>query len=74
MAQQYTNFNSVCATCEYWGGNRTFFDRSMQRIIVESSTVKARCYCKDSGWFSDSSGRQACFRCSKYERWSLMKQ
>lgn len=73
MSQQYTYIHKICATCEFWGGTRTFFDRNQQRIIVESATVKARCFNRDSGWFTDKSGRQACFHCNHYQRWALLR-
>ena len=74
MSHQYTNHQEYCATCEYWGGARSFFDRYCKRIEVESSTAKGRCLNRDSGWFTKSDGTQACFRCPKYEMWRLMKQ
>ena len=73
MSQQYTKNFENCATCEFWGGNRSFLDRFCHRIVVDSSGVKGRCYNRDSGWFSKSDGTQACYRCRSYKRWALIR-
>lgn len=74
MAQQYTANSELCATCEFWGGQRTFFNRLQDRIVLESATIKGRCLNRQSGRFTDSSGTQACYKCRYYQTWALLKK
>lgn len=74
MSQQYTWMNKNCATCEYWGGKRNFTNITQQRLEVGSPMDKGRCYCRNSGWFSNMSGMQANHTCPHYERWALLKK
>lgn len=74
MATQYPSSFKNCATCEYWGGERTFSDPLFcKNVEVSSPMEKGRCYCKNSGWFS-SPGKQANFSCLSYERWSAINK
>ena len=41
---------------------------------VGSPMDKGRCYCRNSGCFSNMSGMQANHSCSHYERWALLKK
>ena len=72
MANQYTHNFKICATCEYWGGNRRFTDSFQKTIEVASAMDRGACYCKNSGW--SSTPKQANSTCRSYEAWRALKK
>lgn len=73
MAQQYVYSNKICATCEYWGGCRSFTDCFQKIIVVSSPMDKGPCYCRTSGWATTPRSANGA-PCRMYELWKAIRR
>lgn len=58
----YDSKRQVCATCEYWCGNRTPTDKSCRRLVVED-TQKSTCIVR-RGYVAGATY----LKCAKYKK------
>ena len=65
---QYRSSNQCCATCSYWLGDRELKHGNF--LEVRSEMDKGKC-----GALAPTESRtfQACYRCSKYRKWPVLK-
>ena len=73
MSQQYSYNSENCVTCTFWGGTRWFLNICQQRVVVDSAMTRGKCLCRDSGRYYSSDGTPANYHCSKYEKWSAIR-
>jgi len=58
--------NKICATCNYWSGTREV-PKNRNTIRVDNKTP-SQCQA-----FNYSKKVKSTFKCSKWQKWSLMK-
>lgn len=66
--ERFSSCNHICATCEFWQGNRTLASNRVQ-VKVEDRSERGRCW-KDKSL--STYGEKASNMCFKWEKWGAL--
>jgi hypothetical protein len=71
MSQSYPSSWEQCATCDYWGGQRTT-DTFGQNVSVNSAMDRGVCMCPTgNGW--KGSQKPANASCQHHQKWGALR-